>query len=130
MVEPRILNEDDIRIFSGSSNSTLAGDIAECIGVPLAETSIRRFNNDNLFVQLGQSVRSRNVFIIQSLTPPVNDHLMELLMMLDIARSASAREVHAVIPYFSFARSDKKDEPRISITARLIADLLATAGAT
>lgn len=124
------LDGDDLRIFSGSSNIALAGAIADCIGVPLGETHIRRFTNDNLYVQLGQSVRSRNVFIIQSLTPKVNDHLMELLMMLDIARSASAKEVHAVIPYFSFARSDKKDEPRISITARLIADLLATAGAT
>lgn len=130
MTEPKTLNPDDIRVFSGSSNIALAGDIANCIGVPLGETKIRRFTNDNLHVQLCQSVRSRNVYLIQSLTPPVNDHLMELLMMLDIARSASAREVHAVIPYFSFARSDKKDEPRISITARLIADLLVTAGAT
>lgn len=130
MTDHKTLNADDIRVFSGSSNIALAGDIANCIGVPLGETKIKRFTNDNLYVQLCQSVRSRNVFIIQSLTPPVNDHLMELLMMLDIARSASAREVHAVIPYFSFARSDKKDEPRISITARLIADLLTTAGAT
>ena len=73
---------------------------------------------------LGASVRSRIVFIVQTLAPPVNDHLVELLMMLDIARSASAKEVHAIIPYYSFARSDKKDAPRISITARLVADLL------
>ncbi len=70
------------------------------------------------------------VFIVQTLAPPVNDYLVELLMMLDIARSASAKEVHAIIPYFSFARSDKKDAPRISITARLVADLLVAAGAT
>lgn len=130
MTEFKNLNTDDIRIFSGSSNNTLAADIANSIGVPLGDTKIRRFTNDNLDVQLADSVRSRNVFIIQSLTPPVNDHLMELFMMLDIARSASAGQVHAVIPYFSFARSDKKDRPRISITARLIADLLTTAGAT
>src|SRR4051812_37773950 len=130
MSEPRHLDPEDIRIFSGSSNGALAADIANSIGVPLGETKIKRFTNDNMYVQLCASVRSRNVFIIQSLTPPVNDHLMELLMMLDIARSASAREVHAVIPYFSFARSDKKDEPRISITARLVADLLTTSGAT
>lgn len=130
MTEPKTLNPEDIRIFSGSSNVTLAEDIARSIGVPLSETKIKRFTNDNLYVQLCQSVRSRNVFVIQSLTPPVNDHLMELLMMLDIARSASAAQVHAVIPYFSFARSDKKDQPRISITARLVADLLTTAGAT
>lgn len=130
MIEQKILNADDIRIFSGNSNNALASEIANCLGVPLSDTKIERFTNDNLYVQLGQSVRSRNVFVIQSLTPPVNDHLMELLMMLDIARSASANQVHAVIPYFSFARSDKKDAPRISITARLVADLLSTAGAT
>lgn len=130
MTEHKTLNPDDIRIFSGNSNNALAADIAKSIGVPLGETKINRFTNDNLDVQLCASVRSRNVFIIQSLTPPVNDHLMELFMMLDIARSASAAQVHAVIPYFSFARSDKKDRPRISITARLIADLLTTAGAT
>lgn len=130
MISSYMLSADDIRIFSGSSNPQLAADIAAHVGVPLGQTIIRRFSNDNLYIQLGNSVRSRRVFIIQSLTPPVNDNLMELLMMLDIARSASADQVHAVIPYFSFARSDKKDAPRISITARLIADLLATAGAT
>lgn len=130
MSEHQTLNPDDMRIFSGSSNNALAAEIARCLGVPLCDTKIQRFRNDNLEIQLGTSVRSRNVYIIQSLTPPVNDHLMELLMMLDIARSASAKEVHAVIPYYSFARSDKKNRPRISITARLVADLLATAGAT
>lgn len=130
MKDPHTLNSDDIRIFSGNSNQALAGAIADCIGVPLDDTVINRFTNDNLDIQLGASVRSRNVYVIQSLTPPVNDHLMEMFMMLDIARSASAREVHAVIPYFSFARSDKKNKPRISITARLIADLLTAAGAT
>lgn len=130
MTELKILNADDIRVFSGNSNNALASEIANCLGVPLSDTKIERFTNDNLYVQLGQSVRSRNVFIIQSLTPPVSDHLMELLMMLDIARSASAKQVHAIIPYYSFARSDKKDEPRISITGRLVADLLSTAGAT
>ncbi|PIZ25670.1 MAG: ribose-phosphate pyrophosphokinase, partial [Chloroflexi bacterium CG_4_10_14_0_8_um_filter_57_5] len=108
----------------------MAGDIAGYLGLPLDKTLITRFSNDNLYIQLGASVRSRIVFIVQSLAPPVNDHLVELLMMLDIARSASAKEVHAIIPYFSFSRSDKKDAPRISITARLIADLLETAGAT
>jgi len=81
-------------------------------------------------VQLGASVRYRKVYIVQSLSQPVNDHLVELLMMLDIARSAAAAEAHAIIPYYSFARSDKKDAPRISIPARLVADLLKTAGAT
>ena len=121
---------DDVRFFSGRSNPELAQKITDYLGVPLEKTNISRFSNDNLFVQLGASVRGRNVYIIQSLTPPVSDHLLELLMMLDIAKSASAREIHAIIPYFSYARSDKKDAPRISITARLVADLLKTAGAT
>jgi ribose-phosphate pyrophosphokinase len=124
------IDPEDIRFFSGSSNPQLAASIAGYLGVPLEETKIARFSNDCLHIQLCTSVRSRTVFIVQSLSPPVNDHLMQLLMMLDIARAASAREIHAIIPYFSFSRSDKKDEPRISITARLVADVLQTAGAT
>ena len=124
------MDPSEVRFFSGSSHPQLAADIARYLGVPLDQTHIARFSNDNLYIQLGASVRSRTVFIVQSLSPPVNDHLVELLMMLDIARAASAKEVHAIIPYFSFARSDKKDAPRISITARLVADLLQTAGAT
>jgi ribose-phosphate pyrophosphokinase len=120
----------DVRFFSGSSHPQLAGNIADYLKVPLEKTHITRFSNDNLYIQLGASVRSRKVFLVQSLSQPVNDHLMELLIMIDIARSAGAAEVHAIIPYFSFSRSDKKDAPRISITARLIADLLQTAGAT
>lgn len=122
--------EDQVRFFSGSSNPALAAAIASELGVPLDETHISRFSNDNMYIQLGATVRYRRVYIVQSLSQPVNDHLMELLMMLDIARSAAASEVHAIIPYYSFARSDKKDAPRISITARLVADLLKTAGAT
>ena len=129
MTKPSI-DPSEVRFFSGSSNPQLAGDIAKYLGVPLEETRISRFSNDNLYVQLGASVRYRKVYIVQSLSQPVNDHLVELLMMLDIARSAAAAEAHAIIPYYSFARSDKKDAPRISITARLVADLLKTAGAT
>lgn len=121
---------DEVRFFSGSSNPNLAENIASKLGVPLDTTHISRFSNDNLYIQLGASVRYRRVYIVQSLSQPVNDNLMELLMMIDIARGAAASEVHAIIPYFSFGRSDKKDAPRISITARLVADLLKTAGAT
>lgn len=121
---------DEVRVFSGLSNKPLARNIAAELGVPLENTHVRKFSNDNLYIQLGASVRYRRVYIVQSLTPPVNDHLMELLMMLDIARDAAASEIHAIIPYYSFGRSDKKDAPRISITARLVADLLKTAGAT
>ncbi|HSL28519.1 MAG TPA: ribose-phosphate pyrophosphokinase [Anaerolineales bacterium] len=121
---------DQVRFFSGSSNPVLAANIASELGVPLDDTHITRFSNDNMYIQLGATVRYRRVYIVQSLSQPVNDHLMELLMMLDIARGAAASEIHAIIPYYSFARSDKKDAPRISITARLVADLLKTAGAT
>lgn len=124
------LDPDEVRFFSGRSNRPLAGKIADYLHVPLEETRFSKFSNDNLYVQLGASVRGRIVYIVQSLTPPVSDHVLELLMMLDIAKSAAAREIHAIIPYFSYARSDKKDAPRISITARLIADLLKTSGAT
>lgn len=123
------LDPGEVRFFAGSSNQPLARDIAALLGIPLESATISKFSNDNLYIQLGASVRSREVFVVQSLSPPVNDHLMELLMMLDIARGAGARAVHAIIPYFSFARSDKKDAPRICITARLVADLLQTAGA-
>lgn len=121
---------DQVRIFSGNSNPQLARNIAAKLDVPLDDTHVSRFSNDDLYIQLGASVRYRRVYIVQSLSQPVNDHLVELLMMLDIARGAAAAEVHAIIPYFSFGRSDKKDTPRISITARLVADLLKTAGAT
>ena len=124
------LNTDAVRFFSGSAHPGLAHDIADYLGVPLDPTHVSRFSNDNLYIQLGASVRSRKVYIVQPLSPPVNDHLVELLMMLDIARAAAAKEIHAIIPYYSFARSDKKDAPRISITAKLVADLLLSAGAT
>lgn len=125
-----IIDSNEVRLFNGRSNPVLAASIARHLDIPLEETVFSKFSNDNLFVQLGSSVRGRKVYIVQSLTPPVSDHLMELLMMVDIAKSAAAKEVHAIVPYFSYARSDKKDKPRISITARLIADLLQTAGAT
>jgi ribose-phosphate pyrophosphokinase len=124
------MDTNDVRFFSGRSHPILAEKIASHLGVPLELTYFSKFSNDNLFIQLGASVRSRIVYIVQSLIPPVSDHLLELLMMLDIARGAAAREIHAIIPYYSYARSDKKNAPRISITARLIADLLQTAGAT
>ncbi|RTH05576.1 ribose-phosphate pyrophosphokinase [Thermus scotoductus] len=116
-------------IFSGQSNKPLAQAIADALGLPLGKSTTQRFANDNLFVRFEESLREGDVFIVQSLTPPVQDHLMELLMMVDAAKGASAARVTAVIPYFSYARSDKKDAPRISIAARLIADLLQTAGA-
>jgi len=120
---------ETLRIYSGSSHPELAQEIATQLGCQLCPHTTKRFSNDNLFVQLGESVRGKIVVIIQSFCPDVSDNILELLMMIDAARSASATTVHAIIPYFSYARSDKKDEPRISIAGRLIADLLATAGA-
>lgn len=121
---------EGLRIFSGSSHKELAQEICNYLGVELSGTDIRRFSNDCLYVQLLASVREKEVFIIQSFCAPLSDHLLELLMLLDAARSASAKRVHAVIPYYAYSRSDKKDEPHISITGRLIADLLVTAGAS
>ncbi|MGQ9517071.1 MAG: ribose-phosphate diphosphokinase [Anaerolineae bacterium] len=116
------------RLFSGQAHRALACELSAYLGIPLSPSETRRFSNDNLFVQLQDSVREKDVYIVQPLSPPANEHLLELLLMCDAARGASARRITAVIPYFSYARSDKKDEPRISIAARLIADLLVTAG--
>ncbi len=120
---------DALRIFACNSNRPLAEEICERLGMQLSPLNISRFSNDNLRVQVLDNVRERDVFVIQSFTEPVSEHIMELLITLDALRSASARRVTAVIPYYSYARSDKKDAPRISITGRLIADMLATAGA-
>ena len=120
----------ELKLFSGNANRPLAEEIAKTLQLPLGDADVSRFSDGEVYVQINENVRGEDVFVIQPTCPPVNDHLMELLMMLNIARSSAAKEVTAVIPYFSFARSDKKDAPRISITARLVADLLQTAGAT
>ncbi|MCP4119639.1 MAG: ribose-phosphate pyrophosphokinase [Desulfobacteraceae bacterium] len=121
--------KNDLRIFSGGSNPALAQEICDHIGIPLSPLETSRFSNDNLFVQIKESVREKDVFVVQSFTQPVSDHIMELMITLDALRSASARRITVVIPYYSYARSDKKDAPRISIAGRLIADLLKIAGA-
>ena len=118
-----------LKVFTGKSNPALAREIAHHLELPLGRSGTEKFANDNLFVRFEESLREADVFIVQSLTRPVQDHLFELLMMIDAAKGASAHRVTAVIPYFSYARSDKKDEPRISVAARLVADLLQTAGA-
>ncbi len=115
-------------VFSGQSNRALAGQIAASLGIPLGKSTTQKFANDNLLVRFEESLREADVFIVQSLTPPVHDNLMELLMMVDAAKGSSANRVTAVIPYYSYARSDKKDAPRISIAGRLVADMLQTAG--
>ena len=121
--------KDDLKVFAGSSNPGLAHEICTRIGIAPSNLEISRFSNDNLFVQIKENVRERDVFVVQSFTQPVSDHIMELLIILDALRSASARRITALIPYYSYARSDKKDAPRISIAGRMIADLLKSAGA-
>ena len=118
-----------LRIFSGHSNPAIAHEICQHLGIELSPMEISRFSNDNLHVQIQENVRERDVFIIQSFTHPVSDHIMELMIAIDALRSASARRITVVIPYYSYARSDKKDAPRISIAGRLMAELLQTAGA-
>ncbi len=121
--------QDEIKIFTGSSNPQLAQAICDELGIPLGEANISRFSNDNIFVQICENVRERDVFVVQSLCSPVSDNLVELLIMLDALKGASASRITAVVPYYSYARSDKKHMPRISIAGRLTADLLVTAGA-
>ncbi|WP_117208314.1 ribose-phosphate diphosphokinase [Allorhizocola rhizosphaerae] len=119
----------EIAVFSGSAHPELAREICAHLGAPLHPVRVQRFANDCLEVQLQANCRERDVFLIQPLVRPVQEHLVELLLMLDAARGASAARITVVLPHYSYARSDKKDAPRISIGGRLVADLLATAGA-
>ena len=119
----------EITVFGGSAHPSLAAEICSALGVPLRPAQVRRFSNDCMQVQLQANCRECDVFIIQPLVPPVQEHLVELLLLLDAARDASAARVTAVIPHYAYARSDKKDAPRISIGGRLVADLIVTAGA-
>jgi ribose-phosphate pyrophosphokinase len=119
----------DIAVFSGSAHPALAAEICAHLGVPLLPTRTSRFANDCIEVQLQGNCRERDVFLIQPLVPPVQENLVELLFMLDAARGASAGRITVVLPHYAYARSDKKDAPRISIGGRLVADLLTTAGA-
>ena len=118
----------EIVVFSGSAHRALAAAICERLGVPLSPVELTRFSNDCLQAQLQANCRQRDVYLVQPLTPPTQEHLMELLLMVDAARGASADNITAVVPYYSYARSDKKDASRLSIGGRLVADLLATAG--
>lgn len=118
-----------ITIFTGSAHPELAEEICQQLDTPLRPAQVMRFSNDCLQVQLQANCREEDVFIVQPLVPPVQEHVMELMLMLDAARGASAARITAVMPHYSYARSDKKDAPRISIGGRLVADLLVTAGA-
>src|SRR5215510_13600285 len=120
---------EGLKVFGGSSHPELAKQICDVLGLPLGQMHTVRFSNENLKVKIDENVREHDVFVVQTATPPLSEHILELFILLDALKHSSARRVTAVLPYFPYARSDKKDEPRISITARLMADLLATAGA-
>jgi ribose-phosphate pyrophosphokinase len=119
----------EIRLFSGTANRPLAEEIAGYLNVPLDDVDIIEFPNENIFVRLHRSVRGQDVFVIQPTCAPVNRNIMELLIMIDTLKRASADRITAVIPFYAYGRTDKKDQPRVPITARLIADMITVAGA-
>jgi ribose-phosphate pyrophosphokinase len=119
----------ELIVLSGSAHPELSREIAEYLGVPLAGIDIKDFPNENIFVKLHHSVRGQDVFLIQPMTSPVNRNIMELMIMIDMLKRASAGRINAVVPYYAYGRTDKKDQPRVPITARLIADMITVAGA-
>jgi len=121
--------EPDFKVFAGSSHPEFAERICEYLGIEVAESHTVTFSNENMMVQIDENVRGCDVFVVQTSCSPVHEHLFEMLIMIDALRGASARRITAVTPYVPYIRSDKKDRPRISITARLVADLLKTSGA-
>lgn len=120
---------DELKVFSGTAHPALARAICDYLHIPLGEAEVFEFSNENIFVRILENVRERDVFIVQPICCPVNRSLVELLIMLDAFRRASAGRITAVVPYYGYSRTDKKDQPRVPITARLIADLITTAGA-
>ena len=121
---------DAITVFSGHAHRAFADEVCELLDLPLSPSRLTRFSNDCLQVQLRANCRQSDVYIIQPLVPPTQENLMELLMMVDAARAASARSINVVMPHYAYARSDKKDMPRVSIGGRLVADLISSAGAS
>jgi ribose-phosphate pyrophosphokinase len=120
---------DELKVFSGTAHPALAKDICDYLDIRLGEAEVFEFSNENIFVRILENVRERDVFVVQPICSPVNKSLVELLIMLDAFRRASAGRITAVVPYYGYSRTDKKDQPRVPITARLIADLITTAGA-
>ncbi len=119
----------DMTVLSGNSHPTLSADICGYLGIEPGKVDVFKFKNDNTFVRILENIRQKDVFIVQPMTAPVNDHIMEMLIMIDAAKRASAGRITAVVPHYGYGRSDKKDQPRVPITARLVADLITTAGA-
>ena len=120
---------DEIKVFTGNAHPALAQAVAGYLNVPLGRCEVFEFSNENIFVRILENVRQRDVFVIQPLSSPVNKSLVELLIMIDALKRASAEHITAVVPYYGYGRTDKKDQPRVPITARLVADLLTVAGA-
>jgi ribose-phosphate pyrophosphokinase len=123
------MRDTRLKIFTGSSNRALAEEICQSMGVPLGEATVTCFPDGESFVKINENVRGADVYIIQSTCPPTNHHLMELLIIIDAAKRASASRISAVIPFYGYARQDRKDQPRVPITAKLVANLLVAAGA-
>lgn len=123
------MSDSPMKVFAGSSHRGLAQAVCDSLGVPMGRSSTVRFSNENLLVQIEENVRGADVFFIQTACSPLHDHVMELFIYIDALKHASAARITVVLPYMPYVRSDKKDRPRISITARLMADLLETAGA-
>lgn len=121
--------DEDIKIFSGSSNRALAEEICSYLGLGLGELDLLKFPDGEIYCQILENVRGKDIFLVQSTCAPGNDHLMELLIMIDTCKRASARRITAVMPFYGYARQDRKDKPRVPITAKLVADLLTAAGA-
>jgi ribose-phosphate pyrophosphokinase len=119
----------ELRIFSGNAHPDLAQAICDYLETPPGRCEVFRFSNENIFVRFCENIRARDVFLVQPIVSPVNDRLMELFIMIDAAKRASAGRVTAVVPYYAYGRSDKKDQPRVPITARLVANFIETAGA-
>jgi len=120
---------DKLLVFSGNANPELAKDISKCLKVKLSDALVDRFSEGGIRVKIDDNVRGKDVFIIQPTCPPTNDNLMELLIMIDALKRASAQRITAVVPYFGYARQDRKDQPRVPITAKLVANLLTISGA-
>jgi ribose-phosphate pyrophosphokinase len=120
---------DELKVFTGNAHPALAQAVVDYLGIPLGKCEVFEFSNENIFVRILENVRQRDVFVIQPLSSPVNKNLVELLIMLDALKRASAGQITAVVPYYGYGRTDKKDQPRVPITARLVADLLTVAGA-
>jgi ribose-phosphate pyrophosphokinase len=123
-------SKSGLKIFSGNSNRPLAEEICKIIDVPLGSATVTSFPDGESFVKIDENIRGQDVYIIQSTCTPTNHHLMELLIMIDAARRASAQRITAVMPFYGYARQDRKDQPRVPITAKLVANLLVAAGAT